>query len=186
MRKENKKTLYVTIVIIVLVIVSAYYNNQSFKGHINNSMVGTRVHDNIKLKDINSNETISLHEIISGDKHKYSLISFVSSWCSLCHKQHINIAKIREKYPDLGIYAVIWQDSAENILDYASHYPLGYSAIYSDINNGLSEQIGVFALPANLLISADGEVKLMATGVINDAIVKKYIEPLLTEHVNVK
>ena len=172
---KNNKLLYAAIILSILAFISAYHNSQQFKGHINENMVGTLINKNIKLTELTNGHIKSIKDL----DHQYYILSFIASWCGLCGEQYKMISKIKDKY-DVPIYGIIWQDYPQNIKQYLAAGKYNYDHVYQDINSKLATELKLYALPTIVLVGPNHQVKFIATGVINDYIIEKYITPELT------
>ncbi|MCT4587659.1 MAG: TlpA family protein disulfide reductase [Carboxylicivirga sp.] len=98
-------------------------------------------------------------EELQGDK--LTIIDFWASWCKPCLKSMPKIDEIYNNYKDQGLNVIsINTDgprSISKVLPLSQTLNLSYPVL-SDINNEVSNELNVSALPTLLLVDQSGEI----------------------------
>lgn len=107
-------------------------------------------------------------------------INFWASWCPPCQFETPTIRAMDEKYRDRGlvIVAVQVQQTVEAGRDYADRYGLEYT-IGADVTGAIFHAYRVFALPTQFFIDANGVLRQIVNGPLDETRAAQLIESIL-------
>jgi peroxiredoxin len=109
------------------------------------------------------------------------VLNFWATWCPPCRAEIPHFQAASLKYN--GQAAIIGVDQGEPaslVFDFASGFGITYPLLL-DPDNAVNRQYRVVALPTTLFIDANGVVREVFTGIINNAVLEDRIEQLLRE-----
>jgi thiol-disulfide isomerase/thioredoxin len=107
-------------------------------------------------------------------------INFWASWCPPCQFETPVVRSIDRRYRERGlaIVAVQVQQTVEAGLDYANRYDLEYT-IGADVTGAIFHAYKVFALPTQFFLDANGVVRQIINGPLDEARAAQLVESLL-------
>jgi cytochrome c biogenesis protein CcmG, thiol:disulfide interchange protein DsbE len=107
-------------------------------------------------------------------------LNFWASWCPPCQVETPILRKMDRQYRDggLAIVGVDVQQTAEVAREYATRYELEYR-IGSDVSADVFRAYKVFALPTQFFIDANGIVRQVVNGPLNEAQAAAILDVLL-------
>jgi thiol-disulfide isomerase/thioredoxin len=132
----------------------------------------------IKLKDL-----AGVDQSLSSLKGRIVILNFWATYCIPCRKEMPDLAAIQNEYAPLGVQVVgASADEAEDrakvlqfIKETKINFPVWMGATTADMMRfGLGG-----ALPGTVVISKDGKIAKVISGVVNQADLKKQIETML-------
>jgi thiol-disulfide isomerase/thioredoxin len=144
------------------------------------SLVGREVE--LKLKDLSG-----IEQSLSSLKGRIVILNFWATYCVPCRKEMPDLAAIQNEYAAFGVQVI--GASADEMEDRAKvlqfiketkiNFPVWVGATPADM---MRFGVGT-ALPATILITKDGRVAKVMSGVVNQADLKKQIQVLLASKV---
>ena len=107
-------------------------------------------------------------------------VNFWASWCPPCQFETPTVRSIDAKYRDRGlvIVAVQVQQTVETGREYAERYGLEYT-IGADVTGAIFHTYKVFALPTQFFVDANGLVRQIVNGPLDEARASQLIESIL-------
>jgi thiol-disulfide isomerase/thioredoxin len=107
-------------------------------------------------------------------------LNFWASWCPPCQSETPILRKMDLAYRDRGLVlvGVQVQQTVDDGQRYASTYNLGYR-IGADVSADIYREYKVFALPTQFFIDADGVVRAIVNGPLDETRARALIEALL-------
>ena len=140
------------------------------------SVVGKEI--DLKLKDL-----AGVEQSLSSLRGRIIILNFWATYCIPCRKEMPDLAAIQNEYAALGVQVVgASTDEAEDrakvlqfIKETKINFPVWMGATSADmIRFGLGS-----ALPGTVVLSKDGRVAKVISGIVNQADLKKQIETML-------
>ncbi|HEU4639206.1 MAG TPA: TlpA disulfide reductase family protein [Candidatus Binatia bacterium] len=140
------------------------------------SVVGKEI--DLKLKDL-----AGVEQSLGSLRGRIIILNFWATYCIPCRKEMPDLAAIQNEYAALGVQVVgASTDEAEDrakvlqfIRETKINFPVWMGATSADmIRFGLGS-----ALPGTVVISKDGRVAKVISGIVNQADLKKQIETML-------
>jgi len=140
------------------------------------SVVGKEI--DLKLKDL-----AGVEQSLGSLRGRIIILNFWATYCIPCRKEMPDLAAIQNEYAALGVQVVgASTDEAEDhakvlqfIRETKINFPVWMGATSADmIRFGLGS-----ALPGTVIISKDGRVARVISGIVNQADLKKQIETML-------
>ena len=161
----NKKTTVIRLVIAGLLTILI----------ASSAVAGTRVNDvapAFSLRDIAGKE-FSLGDVVGETKKgngKGIILSFFASWCVPCRTELPLINSRVDEFKKKGITVVLVnvKEDIDTIRALLAELKVDKPIVLSDRHGSAAEKFGVRALPSTYFIGADGRVKLIIFGEIND------------------
>jgi peroxiredoxin len=107
-------------------------------------------------------------------------INFFASWCPPCQSETPTLRAMDRRYADRGLalIAIQVQQTVDEGKRYAQTYDLGYT-IGEDVSADIFRAYKVFALPTQFFIDANGVIRLVVNGPVDEAGASALIESLL-------
>ena len=108
------------------------------------------------------------------------VLNFWASWCIPCRDEAPLLTAANASYGPRGvrIVGVVYQDSAENALDFMRRYGQTYDALL-DPDGRTAIDYGVFGIPETFFIDASGVVRSRQVGALTDAELRRQIEAIV-------
>jgi peroxiredoxin len=96
---------------------------------------------------------------LSGQKGKFVLLIFITTWCPSCRSEIPHYKSIYETYGEKGLEVAMIdiQESRETVSRYASRHQIPFT-ILLDEKGDVSGSYGIVGVPAMVLIDRDGNV----------------------------
>jgi peroxiredoxin len=107
-------------------------------------------------------------------------LNFWASWCPPCQYETPTLRAIDQRYRSQGL-AVIGiqvQQIQDDAQQYADRYELKYT-IGSDVTGGVFHAYRVFALPTQFFIDANGVIRKIVNGPLDEASAETLVESIL-------
>ncbi len=107
-------------------------------------------------------------------------LNFWASWCPPCQSETPSLRALDQQYRDRGlaIIGVQVQQTVDDGRKYATTYSLRYR-IGADVAGDIFREYKVFALPTQFFIGADGVVRQVVNGPLDQASAAALIESIL-------
>jgi len=107
-------------------------------------------------------------------------INFWASWCPPCQYETPTIRALEARYRDRGlvVVAIQVQQTVDDGRAYAARYDLDYT-IGADVTGAIFHAYKVFALPTQFFIDANGVVRQVVNGPLDEARAALLIESIL-------
>lgn len=109
------------------------------------------------------------------------VLNFWASWCPPCRAEVPHFQAASLKYN--GQAAILGVDQGEPlsvVADFGALMGVTYPLLL-DENSSVNRLYGVAALPTTVFINADGVIREVYTGIINQAVLEERVERMLTE-----
>lgn len=95
-------------------------------------------------------------------KGKPVLLHFWASWCPPCKKEMPELIEWSQQHPEITFIPVSLDGKFDKAVRYIQDKNLKMSALHGD--QSMSIKLGVYGLPASLLIDAEGNILRKETG----------------------
>ncbi|MFZ6029709.1 MAG: TlpA family protein disulfide reductase [Chloroflexota bacterium] len=119
---------------------------------------------------------------LSGERRRLSelrgkpvLLNFWATWCGPCTLEMPVFQHYSERYPDLQVVAVNANEPAETVEAFAEKWGLTFH-ILLDTTDSVNQRYQVFALPTTYFLDAEGQVRAVHSGSLNDRQLEKYLK----------
>lgn len=179
-----KKKLIVFLVLLFIILSSAFYKNYVDKGNISNKEDTTMEIDDrkgeprkipaldFKLKDLNDKE-IALSEF----KGKKVMLNFWATWCGYCVQEMPYMQNIHNETrdKDVIILAVNVGESKDKVKKFIEKNNYSFPVVL-DENQEVAQNYGVQGFPTTLFIDEDGFVYSGIQGPMTDDIMRKQLK----------
>ena len=122
-------------------------------------------------------ETLTLSDL----RGQPAVLNFWASWCPPCRAEIPHFQAASLKYN--GQAAILGIDQGEPlpiVADFGALMGVTYPLLL-DENSAANRQYGVVALPTTIFVNADGTIKEVYTGIINQAVLEERVDRLLTD-----
>ena len=109
------------------------------------------------------------------------VLNFWATWCPPCRAEVPHFQDASVKYN--GQAVIIGVDQGELlpvVADFGTSFNVSYPLLL-DQDSAVNRKYGVAALPTTVFVDADGVVREVYTGIINNAVLEDRIERLLAE-----
>lgn len=124
---------------------------------------------------------------IFGEAHTLSdyrgqpvVLNFWASWCGPCRVEMPFFERAQMKYNGRAtILGVNQGESAAVIRDFHARQPVSYPLLVDD-DNAVNLRYAVNSLPTTIFLDADGVVREVIVGIVNQAVLEDRIESFLT------
>jgi cytochrome c biogenesis protein CcmG/thiol:disulfide interchange protein DsbE len=119
---------------------------------------------------------------ISDYKQNIVLINNWATWCPPCRAEMPTLARYYKEHSDQGftLIGIEAGDPKDDVVSFVNDYKLTFP-ILLDPNNKSLIAFHNDSLPSSYVIDRDGNVILAWTGPINQAMLEKYVTPLLEQ-----
>lgn len=119
---------------------------------------------------------------LSDYQGKAVLVNFWATWCGPCVIETPALVRVYNKYKERGftVIGVALQSEEENIKEFVQKYRVPY-AIASDTKSEVGLRYQVFALPSSFLFTADGKVKKVFMGYVEEEALERELQPLVRQ-----
>jgi peroxiredoxin len=108
-------------------------------------------------------------------------LNFWASWCPPCQQETPILRSLSERYRDRGLEVVgvsVQETSVDDVAGYADRYDLGYT-IGFDGSGHVFRRYRVYALPTQFFIDANGVIRQVVNGPVDEAGAAALIESML-------
>jgi peroxiredoxin len=139
--------------------------------------------------DLADGSTYQLHDLdgnpvtLESLRGKVVWLNFFASWCPPCQQETPMLRSIAEAYRDRGLEVVgisVQETTPADVEAYADRYRLGYTIGFDGSGHVLREY-KVFALPTQFFIDADGVIRAVVPGPVDEAGARALIESMVEE-----
>lgn len=90
------------------------------------------------------------------------LLHLWASWCPPCRAELPVLSTWRQAHPDVTLVPVSLDESSSDARDFLEQHDLPFPALLSEMREAMA--LGIRALPATLLIDANGEIRERLVG----------------------
>ncbi len=127
---------------------------------------------------------------LDGAKHALSdyrgrvvLVNLWATWCPPCQAEMPLLQKYYEQHRNQGFTVVAIEDGdpTSDVKTFVTQYGLTFPVLLDPQHTATDEAFKTINLPTSYVISRDGEVKLIWYGAISEAILEKFITPMIEE-----
>jgi cytochrome c biogenesis protein CcmG, thiol:disulfide interchange protein DsbE len=110
------------------------------------------------------------------------LVNNWATWCPPCKAEMPTLQAYYSQYQDQGfvLVAINAGDPAQDVQDFVREYKLTFP-VWLDPQNAALQAFKNDALPSSYVIDRQGMIRLAWTGAISQAMLEKYVTPLLEE-----
>ena len=108
-------------------------------------------------------------------------INFWASWCAPCQSETPTLRAMDQAYRSQGLDLIgisVKETTAADVGAYAQKYDLEYT-IAADLIGDVKDLYGVYALPTQVFIDANGVVRAVVNGPLSQAQAKTYLGTIL-------
>lgn len=179
-----KKKLIVFLILLFIILSSAFYKNYVDKRNISNKEDATMEIDNrkgeprkiraldFKLKDLNDKEIA-----LSKFKGKKVMLNFWATWCGYCVQEMPYMQNIHNETrdKDVIILAVNVGESKDKVKKFIEKNNYSFPVVL-DENQEVAQNYGVQGFPTTLFIDEDGFVYSGIQGPMTDDIMRKQLK----------
>lgn len=118
---------------------------------------------------------------LSDYQGKVVLVNFWATWCGPCVVETPALVRIYHKYRDRGfqVIGVAMQSEEDNVKNFVDKYRVPY-AIARDTTSEIGLRYQVFALPSSFLFTAEGKVKKIFMGFVEEETLERELATLFT------
>lgn len=187
---KNKRTLLLTVVLLVLIIgvAAIAYNSladkgQDLLGQEASSVAQSGEEQKQKALDATVYDLDGNAVKLSDFYGKPIVLNFWASWCPPCKEEMPAFEKLyQEKGGEIQFLMVDMVDGSQETLEKGSSYveEQGFTfPVYYDTDMDMAYQYGVTSLPTTLLIDSDGYIVGYQKGAISEEILRTAIEERL-------
>ncbi|MBK8432145.1 MAG: TlpA family protein disulfide reductase [Chloroflexi bacterium] len=107
------------------------------------------------------------------------VLNFWATWCAPCRVETPYFQALSQQYVDEVVFVGVNQgETAVTIQMFADNYELTYPLVL-DENSQINREYAVFGLPTTYFIDADGVIRHVTPGAINQAVLEDQIKALL-------
>ena len=124
------------------------------------TLVGERIH-RFELNDLITETLITLDKMPS----EPYILHFWSSWCHTCHKDHLTMLNLAQKYP---IVSIVVSDDSESVKSWLEKNSNPYLYILDDYNSNVAMDLNIPFAPYTLFIDGNGTVLKEYPGLVKD------------------
>jgi cytochrome c biogenesis protein CcmG/thiol:disulfide interchange protein DsbE len=137
---------------------------------------------NFPAPDLSLNDLNDQVVRISDYRHDIVLINNWATWCPPCKAEMPTLLKYFNQHSDQGftLIGIEAGDSKEEVSRFVNEYEISFPVLL-DPNNKSLIAFHNDSLPSSYVIDHDGNVILAWTGPINQAMLEKYLTPLLEQ-----
>ena len=132
------------------------------------------------IKD-NDDNALTIGDI-TAKSHKPIVMNVWASWCAHCVDEMNDYQKLFDEYGDRVDFVMLDLNDKPSESDSARGFVKehGYTfPVYFDTNSSVRETLGITGIPMSAVLSSDGDLLLIRSGVINYNAMKATIEGLL-------
>ena len=139
--------------------------------------------------DLGAGETYQLEDLdgrpitLASLRGKVVWLNFFASWCPPCQQETPILRTISDTYRERGLEVIgisVQETTATDVAAYADRYRLDYT-IGFDGSGHVLRAYRVFALPTQFFIDADGMIRHIVPGPVDEQGAKALIESMLAE-----
>jgi Thiol-disulfide isomerase and thioredoxins len=103
------------------------------------------------------------------------LLDFFATWCPSCKAQMSNFRTLAERYPELHLLSITWEDDASAVRGFWSRHR-GTWPVATDPQMRTGQAFGVDTVPTMLLFDAEGRQVWQDTGLASVASMAEAVE----------
>ena len=134
---------------------------------------------NFTLKS-NTGKNIKLSEL----RGQVVLLNFWASWCGPCRQEMPLLEKLQKRYSALGftVLGVNVEEDSSKAKSLLKDIPVSFPILF-DMQNTVSKQYNVSAMPSTVMIDRNGNMRYLHKGYKpgDEAQYKKWVKPLVKE-----
>ncbi len=98
----------------------------------------------------------------------WTLLNVWASWCQTCTEEQAFLLTLKQRYPQLQIIGVDFQDNPVAARAWLKRYGNPYHLVLADLSGKVGVDYGVYGTPENFLIDEQGIIRAKVTGVLNE------------------
>ena len=96
-----------------------------------------------------------------------SMLNVFASWCVSCEKEHNNLLKLHQAYPNLAIYGLAFKDKPMAVKAWLKNHGNPYHLVINDASGMIAQKLGVYVTPVTFLINRKGVIFYKQVGPID-------------------
>lgn len=100
------------------------------------------------------------------------IVNLFASWCAPCEVEHEFLVELGARHPG-RVYGVLYKDSVENGAAFLARLGNPYTAVALDPDGRGGLDFGLTGVPETFVISADGEIILHISGMLDESLTQK-------------
>jgi peroxiredoxin len=129
----------------------------------------------VLLRDVDGNDIA-----LSNYRGKVLVIHFFSTWCSSCITEVPHLVALYDEYRAQGVemVSIAGVEPPAQLKRFAQRHAMPFTVL-TDPNSTAHKLYAVRGLPLNVILDADGVIRLNHTGYLDDEQLKGYIEEVL-------
>jgi len=146
-----------------------------------NHVVDSTQLDNVELLD-----PAGTGHLLSQWRGKPQIINYWATWCGPCREEIPVLVKAQEHYEQQGLVVIglsmDYPDDSAVVQQFISEYSINYPVLMAaDVGNQLADFYGAdnFVLPISIFITAEGEVKSVHAGLLEEKHLTSYLSEIL-------
>lgn len=129
------------------------------------------------LEDLNNPVTSLDQSLFRGD---VSLLNVWGTWCPTCRDEHADLMWLA-KEKGIKIIGLNYKDDREDALEWLDRLGNPYRTTIYDPRGTLGFDLGVYGAPETFVIDADGIVRYRHVGLVNEAVWKEKLLPVIND-----
>ena len=127
------------------------------------------------LPSLESEQTLLTRDDLIGE---VSLVNVWGTWCPSCMEEHPYLMELSKEVPIIGIN---YKDVRADALDWLNRLGNPYVINVFDESGKLGIDLGVFGAPETYVIDQQGVVRYKHVGVVDDAVWRHLLKPVVDE-----
>lgn len=105
------------------------------------------------------------------------LLNVFASWCLPCLQEMGELQTLAERFPDLAMHGMVWNDSPENIHAFLRKHGNPFTHLWRDTTGQSAIALGLRGVPETYLIDARGRIIYHLPGPIDAATREDILTP---------